>query len=312
MNRTKVLSVANRVAYGETLIELGKENPRIVVVDADAGKSTGTLVFRKEFPDRFIEVGIAEQNMIGVSAGLASCGKIPFATSFGVFTSMRAVEQVRNAVCYTKLNVKIAGTHAGLETGEDGGTHQAIEDMAIIRSIPSIILLVPATPNATRKLIRIAASIEGPVYLRFGKDPAEEFYSNTEEFPVGGSKQLTEGYDGTILSCGNMVAVALDAAELLEMQGIKVRVIDMYSIKPIDEEAVLKAARETKGIITIEDHSIIGGLGGAVSEVTATHHPAKVVRIGIQDRFGRSGDSKSLFKLYGLTAENLVQAVKNL
>lgn len=304
--------IANRVAYGDTLVELAGENPDIVVLDADVCKSTGTIQFKKALPERFVDVGIAEQNMIGMAAGLASCGKIPFAATFGVFTSMRAVEQIRNAVCYTKLNVKIAGTHAGLETGPDGATHQAIEDMAIIRSIPNIVLLVPSTPNASRKLTRLAASIVGPVYLRFGKDPAEELYPDAEDFPLGGSKQLRDGADGTIIACGNMVVKALEAAKILEGQGKKVRVIDMYSIKPIDEEAIIRAARETKGIVTIEDHSIIGGLGGAVCEVVTAKRPVKVVRIGLKDIFGRSGDAKGLHELYGLTAKSIVDAVGTL
>jgi transketolase len=304
--------IANRVAYGDTLIALAKENPRIVVLDADVGKSSGTLQFKKAFPERFIDVGIAEQNMIGMAAGLASCGKIPFAATFGVFTSMRAIEQIRNAACYTRLNVKVAGTHAGLETGADGATHQAIEDMAIVRSIPNIQLFVPATPNASRKLTRLAAAIDGPVYLRFGKEAAQEFYGEGEEFPAGGSKRLADGTDATIIACGNMLPVALEAAKLLEGQGRKVRVIDMYSIKPIDEDAIIKAARETRGIVTVEDHSVIGGLGGAVSEVVATNAPTKVIRIGLKDVFGRSGDMQGLFKLYGLTMEKIVEAVESL
>lgn len=303
--------IANRVAYGDTLIELAKENPNIAVLDTDVGKSTGTIQFKKAFPERFIEVGIAEQNMIGIAAGLASCGKIPFATTFAVFTSMRAVEQIRNSVCYTNLNVKIAGTHAGLETGADGATHQAIEDIAIIRSIPNIRLLVPSTPCATRKLTRLAAELEGPVYLRFGKEPAEELYSEEEDFPLGGSKQLTQGDDAAVLACGNMVVVALEAARILEKQGKKVRVLDMYSVKPIDEEAIVRATKETKGIVTIEDHNIIGGLGGAVSEIVTLRSPVKVIRLGLRDVFGRSGDMKGLHKLYGLTAENIVTAVRS-
>jgi transketolase len=306
------MMIANRVAYGDTLIELAREDPGIVVLDADVSKSTGTVQFKKPFPDRFITVGIAEQNMMGIAAGLASCGKTPFVATFGVFTSMRAVEQVRNSICYTKLNVKIAGTHAGTETGPDGATHQAIEDIAIIRSIPNIILLVPSTPNATRKLTRAAAAVDGPVYLRFGKDPAEEFYAETEEFPVGGSKQVRDGNDATIIACGNMLAVALRAADELAKGGTQVRVIDMYSVKPIDQTAILEAAAGTRGIVTIEDHNVLGGLGGAVSEVTATHHPTKVIRVGLQDVFGHSGDAAGLRVLYGLTPERLIDAVASL
>lgn len=306
------MSVANRIAFGEALVEAGKENAAIVVVDSDARKAAGTLAFQQAFPERFIDVGIAEQNMVGVAAGLASCGKIPFAATFGVFTSMRAVEQLRNAVCYTNLNVKIAGTHAGLETGQDGGTHQAIEDIAIIRSIPNIRLFVPSTPNATRRLTRVALDLQGPVYVRLGKEVAEELYPDDEQFPVGGSKRLAEGNDATVIACGNMVVVALEAGKILKSQGIHITVVDMYSIKPIDEEAIVHAARTTRGIVTVEDHNIVGGLGGAVCEVVASRQPTTVKRIGLQDRFGRSGIMKELHSVYGLTAEAIVAAVKEL
>lgn len=306
------MNIANRMAYGETLVELGKENTNIVVVDADASKSSGAIKFKEAIPERFINVGIAEQNMVGVAAGLATCGKIAFAASFGVFTSMRAVEQFRNSVCYTGLNVKLAGTHAGLETGEDGGTHQAVEDIGIIRSIPTTTLFVPSTPNCTRKLTRLAASIYGPVYIRLGKDPAEELYPENEEFRLGGSKQLRDGDDATVMACGNMVAVAVEAAGILEAKGKKVRVIDMYSVKPIDEEAIVRAARETPGIVTVEDHSIIGGLGAAVCEVTAEKHPARVIRMGLKDEFGRAGKMPGLHVLYGLTAKRIADMALSL
>jgi transketolase len=306
------MTLANRLAYGETLIELAGEDPHIVVLDADVSGSTGIRQVKEAFPDRFITVGIAEQNMMGIAAGMASCGKIAFATTFGVFASMRAVEQVRNAICYTNLNVKIAGTHAGIETGPDGATHQAIEDMAIIRSIPNIKLLVPSTPNATRKLTRVAAATDGPVYLRFGKNPSEEFYTKDEEYPLGGSKQLRDGDAATIIACGSMLAVALKAADELIKRKTRVRVIDMYSVKPIDESAIIRSAMETGGIVTIEDHNVIGGLGGAVSEITATHYPTRVIRIGLQDVFGHSGDFAGLRVLYGLTPEKLIEAVDNL
>ena len=303
---------ANRIAYGETLVELMKENPNIVVLDADAGKSTGAIAAKAVFPDRYISLGIAEQNMFGFAAGLATCGKIPFAATFAVFTSMRAVEQFRQTACLQKLNVKIAGTHAGLETGPDGSTHQSVEDVAIIRSLPNVRLLAPGSPNASRKLTRLAAGLEGPVYLRYSKDPAPELYSETEDFPLGGSKELHSGNDAAILAYGNMVCVALEAAKLLEKAGKKVRVLDMYSIKPVDEDAIIRAAKETKGIVTIEDHNVIGGLGGAVAEVVCSKSPAKVIRLGIQDRYGKAGEAAELFKLFGLTAENIVKAVESL
>lgn len=304
--------IANRIAYGETLVSLAEEKPELMVLDADACKSTGTLIFQQKMPKQFVQCGIAEQNMVGVAAGLASCGKIAFAATFGVFTSMRAVEQIRNTVCYSNLNVKIAGTHAGLETGGDGGTHQAIEDIAIIRVLPRIRVVVPSSPNATRKLTRLAAETYGPFYIRLGKDPAEEFYDENEMFPLGGSKELHKGNYATIIACGNMVVKAVEAAKLLEKQGKQVRVIDMYSIKPIDKDSIIRAAKETGGIVTIEDHSIIGGLGGAVCEVVAENAPAKVIRIGLKDVFGRSGDQEGLYEMFGLTPEKIVEAVNTL
>ncbi len=303
---------ANRVAFAEALVDMARTDPRIVVLDPDVAKSSGTLAFLKAFPERFVSVGIAEQNMIGIAAGLASCGKIPFAATFGVFTSMRAVEQIRNAVCYTKLNVKVAGTHAGLETGADGATHQAIEDIAIIRSIPNITLLVPSTPNATRFLTKTAAATDGPVYIRLGKEAAPEFYPDGETFPLGGSKELVHGDYAAVIACGRMLETAMQAAKRLEAEGKAVRVIDMYSIKPMDVDAVVRAAAETRGIVTIEDHSVIGGLGGAVSEIVTAKRPAKVVRIGLDDVFGHSGDMEGLYRMYGLTAEKVVEAVKSL
>jgi transketolase len=303
---------ANRIVYGDTLIELAQENPNLVVLDADVAKSTGTIQFMEAFPDRFVNVGIAEQNMVGMAAGLATCGKIAFLATFGVFTSMRAVEQIRNAVCYTNLNVKIAGTHGGLDAGQDGATHQAVEDMAIIRSLPNMRLLVPSTANATKKLTRLAADLEGPVYLRFGKEGSEEIYSETEEFPLGGSKELCDGEAATIIACGNMVEVALEAAKLLEAQGILIRVVDMYSLKPLDESAILRAAQQTRAIVTMEDHSIIGGLGGAVCEVLAGKTLVPIVRIGLKDCFGRSGTIAGLHELFGLTPQAAVDAVLSL
>lgn len=304
--------IANRIAYGETLVELAGEMPELMVLDADACKSTGTLSFSKKIPERFVQCGIAEQNMVGVAAGLASCGKVAFATTFSVFTSMRAVEQLRNTVCYSNLNVKIGGTHAGLETGGDGGTHQAIEDIAIIRSLPRMKLVVPASPNATRKLTRLAAKTYGPFYIRMGKDPNEEIYDENEMFPLGGSKKVCKGNDATIIACGNMVVRAMKAAKILEKQGKQVRVIDMYSIKPIDKESIIRAAKETGGIVTVEDHSVIGGLGGAVCEVVAENVSVKVIRMGMDDVFGRSGDPDSLYKLFNLTPEKIVEAVNKL
>ena len=303
---------ANRIVYGDTLIELAASRKELLVLDADVAKSIGTAQFAAAYPDRFINVGIAEQNMMGIAAGLATCGKLPFAATFSVFTSMRAVEQIRNAICYPSLNVKIAGTHGGLETGEDGATHQAVEDVAIIRSIPKIRLFIPSTPVATRYLTRLAAEVTGPVYLRFGRAPSPEFYDEDEIFPEGGSKVLREGEDIAILAYGNMVSVAVQAADRLAEQGISARVLDMYSIKPFDTEAVLKAASEVKGIITIEDHSIIGGLGGAVCETLSGGHQVPVIRLGLNDEFGRSGKGDELHVLYGLTPERVIETARSI
>lgn len=304
--------IANRVAYGETLIELCKERKDIVILDADACKSTGLMPCRNAVPDRFIQCGIAEQNMVGIAAGLAMNGKVPFVTTFAVFTCMRAVEQVRNAVCYANIPVKVVGTHAGLETGGDGGTHQATEDIAIMRALANMKVVIPATPNATRKLTRAVAADPGPTYMRLGKDPAPEFYPEGEEFSIGGSKQLTEGDDYAIIACGNMVHRALKAAEELLKDGIHARVIDMYSVKPIDKGAVIRAAQETKGLVTVEDHNIYGGLGGAVAEVLAEESPARMKRMGLMDVFGRSGDADKLYEMFRLTPGDIARTVRSL
>jgi len=304
--------IANRIACGETLVEMIKENRNIVVVDADACKSTGTLICREQTPENFVQCGIAEQNMMGVSAGLALQGKIPFAATFSVFTCMRAVEQVRNEICYANLNVNIVGTHSGLETGGDGGTHQGIEDISIMRTLPNMTVFAPATPLCTRAVTRQMAEHKGPSYMRLGKEPAPEFYEEGEQFPLGGSKTLREGKDIAIIACGSMVCRALEAAKILKKEGIDARVIDMYSIKPIDKDAIIKAAKETKGIVTAEDHSIIGGLGSAVADVLCEFAPAKLLRVGLKDLFGQSGDPDRLYEIYEMTPEDIAAACRRL
>ena len=293
--------IANRIAYGQTLVELAKENHNVLILDADACKSTGTACCRDEVPENFIQCGIAEQNMMGIAAGLAYQGKIPFAATFSVFTCMRAVEQIRNSVCYVNANAKICGTHSGLETGGDGGTHQGIEDMAIMRALPNMTVFAPSTPLCTSAMTRRMAEYVGPCYMRLGKDPAPELYEEGMEFHIGGSHQLCDGNDLTIIACGNMVWRSVEAAKLLREKGISARVIDMYSIKPIDKDAIVRAATQTRGILTVEDHNVIGGLGGAVAEVTAELAPARVLRMGLQDVFGRSGNADKLYELYHLT-----------
>ena len=302
--------IANRIAYGETLLELCKEREDIVVLDADACKSTGLLCCRDGLGERFIQCGIAEQDMMGVAAGLAMNGKVPFATTFAVFTCMRAVEQVRNSACYSNVPVKVVGTHAGLETGGDGGTHQATEDIAIMRALAHMKVVVPATPNATRKLTRAIAADPGPCYMRLGKDAAPECYGEDECLPIGGSKQLRAGDDYAIFACGDMVVRAVEAADILEKEGIRCRVIDLYSIKPIDEDAIVRAASETKGLLAVEDHNIFGGMGGAIAEVLAEKKPARLLRMGLKDTFGRSGDPARLYEMYHLTPADIAETIR--
>lgn len=303
---------ANRVAYGKALVEAGQKNGRIVALDADLGKATNSIRFKAAFPERYLDCGIAEQNMIGIAAGLATAGKIPFASTFAVFASMRAVEQLRNSVCYPNLNVKVVGTHAGIEIGGDGASHQAVEDVAITRSIPNLSVLVPSDHISAQKLVAVMAEHPGPVYMRLGRDENEAIYGEDKTFAIGGSKLLTPGNDVAIIAMGAMVYKALEAQKLLSAQGIRARVIDMYSIKPLDEREILAAARETKGIVTVEDHTVLGGLGGAVCEVVAASQPTRVLRIGVPDKFGRSGTAQELFAAYGLTAENIVKAAKSI
>nr|WP_122012329.1 transketolase C-terminal domain-containing protein [Maliibacterium massiliense] len=304
--------IANRTVFGETILALAKEDPRIVVVDADAASCMNVAPLKEACPERYFNCGIAEQNMVSVAAGLATCDLIPFCGSFAVFSSMRALDQLRNGVCYNHFNVKIAGTHAGVETAQDGGTHQSVEDIAIMRAVPGIGVIVPSTPNMTRDLTRRIAYTPGPFYIRMGRGTSPELYDAARAFPIGGSVTLRAGDDVALLACGNMVPVALEAAELLGAAGVQARVLDMYSIKPLDEEAVIAAARQTGGIVTIEDHSVLGGLGGAVCETVAEKAPAPVARVGLPDVFGRSGSAEDLFARFGLTAQNVARVARDL
>lgn len=299
--------IASRNAYLAELYDLMKENEDIVVVDVDNISANSSKSIPKDFPDRFIQCGIAEQNMMGVAAGLAYNGKIPFCATFAVFASMRCVEQVRNSVCYPNANVKVIGTHAGLETGPDGGTHQGIEDLAIMRSLPNMVVLAPSSPNMTVALTRTISKHYGPCYIRFGKAPAPELYSNDETFEIGGSRTMREGKDLTIIAEGNMVWRSLEAAKILEKDGLSIRVIDMYSIKPIDKAVICKAAAETGRIVTVEDHNIYGGLGSAVAEVVCENTPVPMLRIGMMDQFGHSGLPEELYKMYHLTPNDIAE-----
>lgn len=304
--------IATRQSYGQELVVLGKENQDIVVLDADLSGSTMTKDFAKAYPDRFFNIGIAEANMYGVAAGLAVSGKIVFASTFAMFAAGRAYEIIRNAIGYTKANVKICATHAGLTVGEDGASHQAIEDLALMSAIPGMVVLNPADDVSAKKLLRLAAEYKGPVYVRLGRAAVPVIYEENVNIEIGKSITLKEGNDYTIIATGIMVAEAMAAADLLLEDGIDVRVIDMHTIKPIDKEAIVKAALQTHGIVTVEEHTVIGGLGARVSQVCCEEAPANVSCIGIQDTFGESGKPGELLEKYGLTAADIVCAVKKL
>lgn len=306
------MGIATRVSYGEELVKLGEENNNIVVLDADLSKSTKTANFKGKFPNRFINAGIAEQNLMGMAAGLAVVGKIPFASTFAVFAAGRAFEIIRNSICYPKLNVNIAATHAGITVGEDGGSHQAVEDIAIMRSLPNMTVIVPADDIEARQAVRAAANIDGPVYLRLGRLAVPTIFDENYKFVMGKGNVIKEGSDITIIGTGLLVSKCIDAADLLEKQGIKTRVINISTIKPIDKDLIAKAAKETKGIITVEEHSVIGGLGSAVCDAVSSTYPTKVLKIGINDEFGESGKPEELLKKYGLTVENIIEKVKEL
>jgi transketolase len=302
--------IPTREACARTLVELGRENPDIVVFEADIAKSTKTIYFAKEFPERFFQMGIAEQNMMAAAAGMSTTGKLPFVSTYSVFASMRACEQIRTFICYPNLNVKIVASHGGLTPGNDGPTHQAIEDMGIMRSIPNMTVLMPADAVATRALVRAAAEWKGPVYVRLTRDPVPVIYDEGAEFSIGKAVEFRPGSDVTIIAIGDMVAWAAQAAEELAREGISARVLDMHTLKPLDKEAVLRAAKETGALVTVEDHNICGGLGSAVSEVVAEECLVPLKRVGIPDTFAESGEYKLLLEKYGLGVENIKQAVK--
>ena len=300
---------ATRESYGAALAEYGAD-PNIVVLDADLSKSTKTEVFKKAYPERFINMGIAESNMMCVAAGLASCGKIAFASSFAMFAAGRAFEQVRNSIGYTKLNVKIGATHAGISVGEDGASHQCLEDIALMRSIPGMIVINPADDREAMAAVKAAIDHEGPVYMRFGRLAVEDVNGDDYKFELGKGVQLRDGDDAAIIATGLMVGEAIKAHDMLKAEGINARVINIHTIKPIDEEIITKAAKETGAIVTAEEHYIMGGLGSAVSEVVCANAPAPVKIIGT-DRYGKSGKPAELFEEYGLTAANIAAKVKD-
>jgi len=304
--------MATRQAYGEVLLELGENNRDIVVLDADLSKSTMTTHFAGKYPDRFFNMGISEQDMYGVAAGLAISGKTVFASTFAMFAAGRAFEIIRNSIGYTKANVKICATHAGITVGEDGASHQTIEDIALMRTIPGMIVLSPSDGMSAKLLIKQAAALNGPVFVRLGRAAVPGIYEEDSKIEIGKGMCVRDGSDYTVIATGVMVNEAMIAAEALEKEGVSIRVIDMHTIKPIDREIIVKAAKETKGIVTAEEHSVIGGLGAAVAEVTAQNCPVKMAFVGIQDTFGESGKPAELMAKYGLTADAIVSAVKKL
>lgn len=306
-----VKKIATRESYGNALAELGKKYEDVVVLDADLAAATKTGVFKKAFPERHIDCGIAESNMMGVAAGIAATGKVPFASSFAMFAAGRAFEQVRNSIGYPKLNVKIGATHAGISVGEDGATHQCNEDIALMRTIPGMVVINPADDVEAKAAVEAAYEHQGPVYLRFGRLAVPVINDNPEyKFELGKAVVLREGTDVTIIATGLPVSESLEAAKKLEAAGISAQVINMHTIKPLDEEAVIRAAEKTGKIVTVEEHSIIGGLGSAVCDVVAEKAPAKVMKIGINDTFGESGPAVELIRKYGLDAESIYEKVK--
>ena len=299
--------IATRQSYGEKLAELGEINRNIVVLDADLSSATKTNIFAKKFPERFVNVGIAEQNMMGIAAGLSTFGKIPYASTFAVFAAGRAYDQIRNSIAYPNLNVKICATHAGVTVGEDGATHQMIEDISLMRTLPNMRVICPSDDVQTKWAIEEVSKIEGPVYVRLCRLATPVIYNEKQEFEFGKGIQIGEGTDASIIATGVTVSEALKAQEKLKEKGIFVRVIDLHTIKPIDEELIIKCAKETDKIITIEDHSIIGGLGSAVCEVLSENYPKKVTRLGVKDVFGRSGKAEELMNYYKIDMEAILK-----
>ncbi len=307
----EMIKKATRESFGEALVKIAEENDRIVVLDADLAAATKTGIFKKAYPDRFFDCGIAESNMIGIAAGLATCGKIPFAASFAMFSAGRAFEQVRNSVAYPHLNVKIAGSHAGISTGEDGATHQCLEDIALMRSIPGMTVINPCDHYEMLGAVKAMAELDGPCYVRLGRLAVESVNNNDDyKFELGKGVQLRDGNDVTIIATGLLVQEAVKASDSLKAQGINARVINIHTIKPIDEEIIIKAAKETGKIITCEEHNVIGGLGEAVCAVLSENCPTPVKRIGVYDKFGHSGPAVGLLEEFGLCASNIEKVTK--
>ncbi len=306
-------NIATRAAYGQALVALADQYPELVVLDADLSGSTMTKAFAEAYPDRFFNMGIAEGNMAGVAAGLAASGKKPFINSFAMFSAGRAWEQVRNSIAYPRLNVKVIGSHGGLSVGEDGATHQCIEDYAIMRAIPGMMVVSPCDGPEMRLAVKALLDYDGPAYMRLGRLAVDSVTDEVPgyQFELGKGAQLREGTDVTIVATGMLVQMAVQAADLLKEEGLSVRVIDMHTIKPIDKELLIRAARETGAIVTAEEANILGGLGSAVCEVVSLHYPVPVIRHGVKDEFGRSGAAKKVLAAYGLTPEDLARTVRH-
>ena len=306
----EVKKIATRESYGNALVELGQENPNVVVLDADLAAATKTGMFKKAFPERHIDCGIAECNMIGIAAGLAAAGMTPFASSFAMFAAGRAFEQVRNSVGYPHLNVKIGATHGGISVGEDGATHQCCEDIALMRTIPGMTVIVPSDDIEAKAAVKAAAAMEGPVYMRFGRLAVPRVFDDNYNFEIGKGNVLVDGTDVTIIATGLMVNEALIAAENLKADGISARVVNMATIKPIDSDIIVDSVKKTGAVVTAEEHNIIGGLGSAVTEVVCEKCPAPVLRVGVEDVFGRSGPAVELLHIYGLDAAHIEEKAK--
>lgn len=301
--------IATRQSYGEKLAELGEKNENIVVFDCDLSGATKTNIFAKKFPERFFDMGIAEQDMMSTAAGMSTFGKIPYASTFAVFAAGRAYDQIRNSICYPKMNVKICATHSGVTVGEDGATHQMLEDLGLMRGLPNMTVLCTSDDTETRWAVEEISKIQGPVYVRLCRLATPVIYDENQKFEIGKAIQIGEGTDATIFATGVVVSEAIKAKEELEKQGINIRVVDVHTIKPIDKEMIVKCAKETKKLISIEDHSIINGLGTAIADVLTEEYPCKLIKLGVKDEFGRSGKATELLEHYGLTAKYIEKAI---
>ncbi len=303
--------IATRQSYGEALAELGEKNENIVVFDADLSGATKTSIFAKKFPERFFDMGIAEQDMMSTVAGMSTFGKIPYASTFAVFAAGRAYDQIRNSICYPKMNVKICATHSGVTVGEDGATHQMLEDLGLMRGLPNMTVLCTSDDTETRWAVKEISKIQGPVYVRLCRLATPVIYDENQKFEIGKAIQMGEGTDATVFATGVVVSEAIKAKEKLEKQGINIRVVDVHTIKPIDKEMIIKCAKETKKLVSIEDHSIINGLGSAIADVLVEKYPSKLIKLGVNDKFGKSGKAIELLENYGLTANHIMEVIQN-